>query len=177
MAMSGILCTLSEKRLAQLQEDPDTLADLLDARQEMEIPGLLDLGKTWDALDWVLSRRNEDPVLGDAILGRSGKKSEAEGPYGSARILTAQRVAEVSRALAKLPKDIVRTRYPELHGKQVHANYGQESATLDDPKYIRDKVDETREREIRQLETALNHLVALYAGAAKAGHSMLSVIA
>ena len=52
--MHAILITMSSKRLAQIQEDPDTLADVLEARHETEIPGLLDLGTAWNALDTLL---------------------------------------------------------------------------------------------------------------------------
>jgi hypothetical protein len=62
--MHGILITLSTKRLAQLEEDPETLEDVLDARHEQPIPGLLDIGKAWDALDVMLSDRGKDALLG-----------------------------------------------------------------------------------------------------------------
>ena len=69
--MHAILITMSSKRRAQIQEDPDTLADVLEARHEPEIPGLLDLGTAWNALDTLLSEGGKDTVLGDAVLAVS----------------------------------------------------------------------------------------------------------
>ena len=45
MGMYGVMITLSPKRLAQLEGDPETLEDVLEARHDTEIPGLLDLGR------------------------------------------------------------------------------------------------------------------------------------
>src|SRR5689334_6451383 len=101
MGMDGILCSLSPKRVEMLEEDPEVLQDLLDARHEEDIPGLLDLGKTWHALDILLGDGKHE-VLADAIVGRTGKKLKASGSFGKARILSPARVAEIAKALAQL---------------------------------------------------------------------------
>ncbi|MFL5350015.1 MAG: DUF1877 family protein [Hyalangium sp.] len=155
--MNGVLCTLSAKRLALLQEDPEIFEELVESRHESEIPGLLDLGKTWDALDFLLSDRGRDELLGDAILARKGQKLRAKGAHGPPRVLAPARVRQISAALAKLPPDFLKTRYPSLQGKEIHGNYGQE-------------------KQLPQLEAVLRSVVDLYARAAIEGHSVMSAI-
>lgn len=95
--MHAILITMSPKRLAQIQADPDTLADVLEARHETEIPGLLDLGTAWNALDALLSEGGKDTILGDAVLARSGEPFDSD--FKSARLLAPGRVGEIARKL------------------------------------------------------------------------------
>jgi hypothetical protein len=98
--MHAILLTMSQKRLAQCQEDPETLADVIEARHETEIPGLLDLGTAWSQLDAILSDAGKDSVLGDAILARSGEPWDTD--FKSARLLAPARVAEIAKKLEGL---------------------------------------------------------------------------
>lgn len=153
MGVSAVLCTLSDKRLKQIELDPETLAEVLEARHEMDIPGLLDIEKTWDALDILISDRGQDPVLGDAFIGRSGRKLRNSAAYSSARLLKPARVSEVADALAKLPPDVVRAKYRSLEGKEVHGSF-----------------------DAKTLEHALEAVKVLYAKAASTGHSMLVIL-
>jgi len=107
--MHAILITMSPKRLAQCQEDPDTLADVVEARLETEIPGLLDLGTAWNALDVLLSDGGKDAVLGDAVLARSGEPFDSE--FRSARLLSPARVTEVAKKLEGLKVNAVIERH------------------------------------------------------------------
>lgn len=107
--MHAILITMSPKRLAQIQEDPDTLADVIDARHETEIPGLLDLGTGWTALDAVLSDGGKDPLLGDAVLARSGEPFDSD--FRSARLLVPARVAEIAKKLETVKPQTVLARH------------------------------------------------------------------
>jgi hypothetical protein len=161
MGMYGVLITLSPKRLAQLEEDPDTLEEVLEARHETEIPGLLDLGKAWDALDVMLSERGKDAILGDAVLGRSGRKLGGGHSFDIARVLAPARVAEIAAKLDALSASHVADTYPSLATSKVHGKFGEQPD------------DEEREA----LEIVLRRVVALYKDAAKQKHSMLMVIA
>ncbi|HEY3804823.1 MAG TPA: DUF1877 family protein [Kofleriaceae bacterium] len=154
--MFGILITLSAKRLAVLQEEPETLMDVVEAREEEEIPGLLDIGNAWDALDFILSERGKDDLLGDAVLGRSGKKFGD----GSARVLGPARVTEIAKRLESLAPSHVASRYGALANAKAHGKVG---ATPDD-----------EEREA--LELLLRRMIALYKDAAKQQHSMLLML-
>ena len=175
MGMDGILCALSRTRLALLEDDPSILADLLDARFDTGVPGLLDLGKYWHALDLILDGP-KDPVLGDAILARTGTSLKAKAAYGAAHVLPAARVIEVATVLGKLPSSLILDRYPTLRGKEVHGGFGQETAADDDTAYIKANVARIRAEEIETLGEAMSSVIKLYTSAAKDGHSMMSVV-
>jgi hypothetical protein len=170
--MDAILCSLSAKRLKMLEEDPEVLQDLVDARHESEIPGLLDLGNTWHALD-VLLGEGKQAVLGDAILLRTGTRMAGAA---KARLIPPARVAEVAKALSALPATHVRDKFKTLAGKSVHGNYGDDGGMEDDTAYLREKVEKRQALEIKELSEALVSLTALYAEAAKTKQSMLMVI-
>jgi hypothetical protein len=177
MGMHVILCALSPARQTMLEEEPDLLDEVLSSRGEVAIPGLLDLGKTWDALDRLVTGGKAEGPLADAVLGRGGRPFGKRGAIGRPRLLDAKRVGEVSAALAALPADVVRQRYKSLAGKNVHGDYGQEVAEPDDPPYLKQKVKETQDREVKELDGVLKTLRDTYAKAAKSGHAMLVSVA
>ncbi len=155
--MHGVLLTLSPKRLAQIEAEPETVDDVLEARDEQEIPGLLDIGNAWDAIDVLLSDRGKDPVLGDVVLGRTGE--ELDGTEAkSARILSPTRVAEVASKLAAISRTLVKDRYPSLAAKQPHGRLGKDPA------------------EIEGLEVLISRVMQLYGTAARQKHGMLCII-
>ena len=169
--MDAILCSLSAKRLAMIEEDPEVVADLVDARDD-DIPGLLDLGNTWHALD-VLLGEGKNALLGDAVLARTGTKLAGGS---KAKLLAPARVAEIAKALSALPPTHVRDKFKSLAGKQVHGNYGDDPGAEDDTAYLKEKVQKRRAEEIEELSEALESLTALYVEAAKGNQSMLMVI-
>lgn len=150
------MITLSPKRLAVLEEDPETLIDVIEARDEQQIPGLLDLGNAWDALDVMLSDRGKDALLGDAVLARSGRKFGD----GTARVLGPARVTEIAKRLDALAPTHVDERYPALAAAKAHGKVGSEPD------------DEEREA----LQLLLSRIVALYKDAAHQQHSMLIML-
>jgi hypothetical protein len=158
MEMYGVLCTLSDNRLRQLEASPELVPELVGAREDGDVPGLLDLEQMWDALDVLLSDRGRDPILGDAILARSGRAIGPKLPHGKARVLTAARVAEVAAAIRRLSRDVVRARFETLHEKAVHGNFGRDDDDAED------------------LGLALAEVAKLYSRAAEAGHGMLAVL-
>ncbi len=141
----GILIACSPKRIAQITEDPETLEDVIDARDETDIPGLLDLGSAWQALDSLLSDSGKHGVLGDAVLARTGKELD-DVSFDEARLLPPPRVAEIAQALAALPKTVIAER-----GRGRDAE------------------------EIEALEIIFKRVVALYQDAARQKHSMLAL--
>ena len=158
--MHGVLISCSSKRLAQLEEDPETLDDVLEARHETQIPGLLDVGSAWDALDVIVSERGKDGLLGDVILGRTGRELDIDGDFESARLLVPARVAEVATKLEALAASHVKDRYGSLAAAKAHGNVGAKPD------------DEERDA----LEMLFRQIVALYKDAAKQKQSMLLVI-
>ena len=175
MGMDALLCSLSAKRLAMIEEDPEVLSELVEARHDGEIPGLLDLGNTWHALDIMLGDGKDD-VLADALVARNGRKLKAEAAHGKARLVGAARVVEIAKALSELPDTLVADRYNVLYGKTVHGGYGQEVIAPDDKQWLRDKVTKNQKIEIEKLTESFLAVCDLYEEAAEKKHSMMSVI-
>jgi hypothetical protein len=144
----GILIALSSKRLALLESEPDTLEDVVEARHEDAIPGLLDLKTFWEALDMIMSGRGRDEILGDALLARSGKNLSVDNAFEQARVLSPQRVAEVAAKLAELSTATFKERAQQL-GKA---------------------------KDMDQLLALYKQIQALYAEAAKSKQSMLALL-
>ena len=89
-----VLCALSKKRLELLDSEPGLVDDLLDARHEQTVPGLLDLGRRGGNLLKLLLTGT--PELGDSLLGRSGVDVD-DMP---ARVVRAGEVKKISAALS-----------------------------------------------------------------------------
>jgi hypothetical protein len=158
--MYVILCKLSDKRQELLREDPDLVNDLLASRHDPDIPGLLNLGRAWDALDVVLSGRGASgEALDDVVLGRSGQVL----PVGeSTTVLGAGRVAQIADALSALTPDEVTERLNLLDRHETHAHFGHDPATRDD------------DREV--LVELLEKIVSLYQDAARERCGMLCAL-
>ena len=144
----GILIALSSKRLALLESEPETLEDVVEARHEDAIPGLLDLKTHWETLDMILSGRGRDEVLGDALLARSGKNLSVDNAFEQARVLSPQRVAEIAAKLGEMPATTLKERAQQL-GKV---------------------------KDMDQLLALFKQIVELYAGASKSKQSMLCLL-
>jgi hypothetical protein len=144
----GILIALSSKRLALLESEPDTLEDVVEARHEDAIPGLLDLKTYWEMLDMIMSGRGRDEVLGDALLARTGKRLQVDTAFEQARVLSPQRVAEVAAKLGELTTVTFKERAQQL----------------------------AKAKDMDQLLALFKQIVALYTEAAKAKQSMLALL-
>lgn len=176
MGMNAVLCTLSSARLAKIEATPALIQELLEARHDTKIPGLLDLGKTWDALRIVIEGDRAEGPIADAIVARSGRQLGPRMAYGRARVLDARRVSEVAAALDALPEGLVDARYTALGAREVHGGWGKEVSVPGDPKYVRERAREGEIREKRELSEMLARVRELYRGAAAGGHAMLSAI-
>lgn len=153
----GILIALSSKRLALLESEPETLEDVIEARHEDAIPGLLDMQTHWETLDMLVSGRGRDPVLGDAFLARSGKKLAVDTAFEQALVLGPTRVAEVAAKLAELPPTLIKERFTQL----------AEAKTPGKP---------ANAKQLAALDALFQKIVALYVDAAKQKQSMLAVL-
>jgi hypothetical protein len=153
----AILIALSGKRLALLESEPETLEDVVEARHEEPIPGLLDLKTLWETLDTLIAGRGRDEVLGDAFLARSGKKLDVDTAFEQARVLSPQRVAEIAQKLGEVPPTLIADRFKALAeakspGKPVSG------------------------KALAELEALFAKVVALYTDAAKSKQSMLAIL-
>jgi hypothetical protein len=144
----GILIALSSKRLTLLESEPETLEDVVEARHEDAIPGLLDLKTYWDMLDMIMSGRGRDEVLGDALLARSGKNLSVDNAFEQARVLSPQRVAEIADKLTALSTATFKERAQQL----------------------------AKAKDMDQLLALFKQVVMLYTEAAKAKQSMLALL-
>lgn len=166
MGMSGVLLALSAKRQAMLGEDPELLAEVIESRHDDDIPGLLDLGESWHALDLLLGGEG-DPLRGEIILARGGRKFGPDFAFGRGRLLAPPRVAEVSKVLATLvAADIVDAGWKGLAAKQPHGGEGPA-----DDKSAADAADERAD-----LADAMEELQEFYAAAAKRGDAVLALV-
>lgn len=174
--MELVLCAMSAKRRAMLDDDPSLLRELLSARSEGKVPGLLDLGKTWDAVDRIIAPKQKDLVLADAILARSGAKTKARAGVGQARLLEPPRVAEIAAKLEDLEDlmSLVEDRYDTLVG--AHGGWGEHKPAKGDSKWLQEKAKSARVDEVKQLVDMLDAVITLYGEAAKAEQSMLSIV-
>jgi hypothetical protein len=89
-----VLVALSKKRLDLLESEPTLVDDILDARHEQAVPGLLDLGRKGGNLIKLLLTGT--PELGDSLLARTGVDVEDQ----PARVLRASEVKRISAALS-----------------------------------------------------------------------------
>lgn len=153
----AILIALSSKRLALLESEPETLEDVVEARHEEPIPGLLDLKTHWETLDMLVSGRGRDEVLGDAFLARTGKRLDVDTAFEQARVLSPQRVSEIAQKLTALPTTLVAERFKQL----AEAKAPGKPAS---PK------------QVAELEALFAKVVALYSDAAKSKQSMLALL-
>jgi len=153
----GILISLSSKRLALLESEPDTLEDVIEARHEDKIPGLLDLETHWETLDMLVSGRGRDPILGDAFLARSGKPLAVDTAFEQALVLGPARVAEVAAKLAEIQPSVIKERFAQL----------MEAKTPGKPANV---------KQTAAIETLFADVVALYLDAAKQKQGMLAVL-
>jgi hypothetical protein len=153
----AILISLSSKRLALLESEPETLEDVVEARHDEPIPGLLDLKTHWETLDLLLSGRGRDEILGDALLARSGKRFDAGDAFEQAKVLSPARVAEVAEKLADFPAASVSERFKQL----------AEAKTPGKP---------ANPKALAEIDALYAKIVALYTEAAKGKQSMLALL-
>lgn len=107
---SVILCALSAKRLAQLKEEASLAADLLEARHEQTIKGLLDLGSRGAALVKAFTRSDAAEVVADAVRGRSGAVLEGLPEGMTARVISNEEVVRIANALDAQSETLVKDR-------------------------------------------------------------------
>jgi hypothetical protein len=153
-----------------LEKQPDLVDEIAQARFAGDIPGLVDLDKTWDALQKMLGEE-----LAEAVVATAGMTVGSTG-FGPATIVGPERVAQLAAALEQLPSDFVEQRYAALHGRNVHGGYGQEVPHSGDGAWLREQVLANRASEIETLTGALNAVVELYRRAARDRHAMLSMV-
>ncbi len=91
-----VVCSLSPQRQAMLEEEPELVDDLLDARHEQPIAGLHDLGLRTPVLAGLLG-----PPLAEAVVAASG----VPVPGTNAVLLFSPMVKQLAEGLRKLDQN------------------------------------------------------------------------
>ena len=91
----------------QILEDPEQLDELLDSDDD---ENSVDIDKAWHALHWLLNDNGHptDDSLSETIFG--GESIGEDLGYGPGRLLPADRVRAVARALGQIELNSLRTR-------------------------------------------------------------------
>ena len=133
MGMSTYFIAVTEKEIASLLEDPDTLMALLYPDGEAAPGKTMDVDKAWHALHFMLNGapmpREGQPV--PAIFG--GEPIGEDIHYGPARLLRPHEVKAISTALNAIGDDDMRARYaPEqMTDAQVYPEIWDDDDALD----------------------------------------------
>ncbi|MGE0871373.1 MAG: DUF1877 family protein [Kofleriaceae bacterium] len=127
MGMTLYLGMLSARRRELLEEDPELLWDVIDPDEQ--VPGVVCLGKAWNALQRIVEPWDADRALA-GMFGASGGTAFGEsGSYGHPRMFEPANVAQLAVALARVPADAGMQRCPKLRGVEVHGDFFAPSAT------------------------------------------------
>lgn len=164
MSMIGNLAELTAEQLASLEDGSVSVAAFLD---EGAAGGPLrseDFDKAWHGIHYLLTGKawGGDGPLARALMGGTQLGEEDVG-YGPATYLTAEEVAEVSRALEKISVD-------ELHRRYDPAK--MEKAEI----YPSGIWEDEGEEAFDYLKPYFEQLVAFYKECAKNGNPLLQFL-
>jgi hypothetical protein len=172
MGIDLVLCTVSPGRRAILLESPSVVEELMAARHDDDINGLVDLGSTWTALRvLILGDDTEGPIY-EGLFGSAGEEIGEELSRGKkGRLLPAELVASIAKALAALPDDIVTARYDRLE-KRAHG-HGARSTAPGEPDIAEKRAQKLKEADLEVLGTAMERLLITFGNATRQGHEVL----
>ncbi len=153
MGMYGAYLRVTAEELRELTEEPDRYWGYADKARDTERAA--DIDKAWHALWYLIGKAGltVDFVLGGALLG----EPDSDGPP---RYFTAAEVRTISAELSKTGFDQLSrgVELSELDDNGIYPQHWDEPEALD---FVRDYYDE---------------LVTFFAGAAKAGDGVVTVI-
>lgn len=178
MGMYGVICSLSDKRRALLEDDTSLVLEALHERRA--VPGLLSLDKSWDALDKILAHgAKKKSAAVDAILGHSGSDFGQSLGFDVPKILESKRVKAVAKALAELPEDFIKENYSALESLEVHGEFGRRRAgALNDYEEELEALglaDEVPE-DLIYLSDVFKRVVQFYSGAAEREEAVITLV-
>lgn len=119
MGMQLYLCRLSAKRQSLLQEDPDLVWEVIQS----DAPGLLRVGKAWDALRHVVGPWDIHGALDGLLTASDGDRLEVESAFGRPCIFNSARVEGLAVRAAQVPSRPATECIGELAGTTVHGDY------------------------------------------------------
>ena len=178
MGMYGVLCSLSEKRRALLEDDTSLVLEALHERRS--VPGLLNLDKSWDALDKIIAHgAKKKNAARDAILAHGGTEFGQSLGFDIPRVLEVKQVKAVAKALADLPDEFIKENYSALEELNVHGEFGRRRAgALNDYQEELDALglaDEVPE-DLVYLSDVFARVVKFYRGAAEREEAVIALV-
>ncbi|MFT5354445.1 MAG: hypothetical protein ACI9KE_001650 [Polyangiales bacterium] len=178
MGMYGVLCSLSQKRRALLEDDTSLVLEALHERRS--VPGLLSLEKSWDALDKILAHgTTKKSAAKDAILGHSGTEFGQSLGFEIPKLLEAKRVKAVAKALGELSDDFVKENYPALADLEVHGEFGRRRAgAVNDYKEELEALGLNEEipEDLIYLSDVFARVLKFYVGAAEREEAVIALV-
>ncbi|MFK8001085.1 MAG: DUF1877 family protein [Polyangiales bacterium] len=178
MGMYGVLCSLSAKRRALLEDDTSLVLEALHERRS--VPGLLSLDKSWDALDKMLANgTSKKSAARDAILGHNGSEFGQSLGFDVPKLLEAKRVKAVAKALAGLPEGFIKENYAALESLDVHGEFGRRRpGAVNDYKEELEALGLSEEvpEDLTYLSDVFVRVVKFYAGAAEREEAVIALI-
>ncbi len=184
--MSLTMCRLSAKRLELLRDDPTLIRDVLRV-SDQKVPGLLRVGKAWDALRHIVKPWDDGELVQSILSATGGKTLATAGPFGKARVFDPESVKRALELLQKVPHDSIRGRVTALKGTGVVGEYfgpekkggskDKEKEDDEEGESLVDKLDENDENDpTPELEGTLRGVVELLREVSSKGESLLTII-
>lgn len=184
--MSLTMCRLSAKRLELLRDDPTLIRDVLRV-SDQKVPGLLRVGKAWDALRHIVKPWDEGELLQSMLSATGGKTLANAGPFGKARVFDADAVKKALEVLQKIPSDALRGRVTALKGTGVQGEYfgpaakpgskDKEKEDEEEGESLLDALEEDDENDpTPELEATLKGVGELLREVSSKGESLLAII-
>lgn len=111
MSMIANYLSLTTEQLALLNANPAEVSNFIYSDEVQESEELLDIDKAWHGLHYILTEsawEGEEP-LRSVILG--GTEIGEDLGYGPARIIDAEKVKEISKALKETSSELLKSRF------------------------------------------------------------------
>jgi hypothetical protein len=171
MGMHLVICTLSPKRAALLEEDPELWTEICTSREP--VPGLLRIGKAWEALAQIVAPWDAGGGLAALFRASAGVSFGPQGAFGHPRRVEPDEVTALDRIFDQVPRGACQMRAEALRGSEVHGGYfggpGARKGTLDVELEAPGGGDRA---EAAMLDAVLEGVRALVSDAAKRGDAI-----
>lgn len=150
MSMIGILLRVTNEQLESFLIDSALLEEFADAEDIEESGSQLDLDKSWDAINFLLTGHSVDtietaePPLSQVLFSGQLVDEEQDMGYGPAHYLTPEQVNEVSTALSMISASDFRQRYDadKLNEKGVYPQAWEDNE--DEKDYLADNFEDLK---------------------------------
>lgn len=167
MSMIGILLRVTADQLEAFRKDSSLLEKYLDPDEATDGINELNLDKTWDAINFLLTGHGivtidkAEPPLSRVIFSGQFIDENQDMGYGPAQYLSPDQVKDVNRELLKISSDDLRKKYD---AEKLNENEIYPQAWSDD------------EGELNYLTENFEELKSFYSDADKGGQAIITYI-